>query len=99
MKHTEPLIRESHYSYQTSGNTTLGLEVQMLDFTELLEGIILALLIAEVTELTYHMWKMRSYEQKIDMHIEKMESHINMMEKHINAMYKEFDEIRRTVKD
>lgn len=60
----------------------------MLDFTQLLEGVILALLIAEVAELSYHIWKMRTYEQKIEMHIEKMESHIVMMDKQLEEISK-----------
>lgn len=63
-----------------------------MDFTELLEGIILGLLIIEVVELTYHMWRMRSYEQKIELHIEKMESHIAIMDRGL-------EEIRKGVKE
>ena len=63
-----------------------------MDFTELLEGIILGLLIIEVVELTYHMWRMRSYEQKIELHIQKMESHIAIMDRGL-------EEIRKGVKE
>ncbi len=59
-----------------------------MDVTELLELVILTLLIIEIMQLTYHLWRMRSYEQKIELHIEKMESHIGVMDK-------ELDEIRK----
>jgi hypothetical protein len=57
----------------------------------LFDGIILALLIIEVLELSHHMWRRQSYEQKIGLRMEEKESHIGMMDK-------ELEKTKRTVK-
>lgn len=57
-----------------------------LDVTELLEGLILALLIIELVELGYHIYKIRGYEKKIDQHLTKMDTHIAAMEQHIHEL-------------
>jgi len=57
-----------------------------LDFTQLLEELILVLVSVELAELAYHIYKMRSYERKIDQHLSKMDAHVLKMDSHVLKM-------------
>jgi len=58
----------------------------VLDLTQLLEELILVLVTIELAELAYHIYKMRTYEKKIDQHLTKMDAHILRMDQHVNQL-------------
>jgi len=57
-----------------------------LDLIQLLEELILAVVIIELIELAYHIYKMRKYEKKIDQHLAKMDTHMHRMEQHLHEL-------------
>jgi len=58
----------------------------VLDLTQLLEELILVFVAIELAELAYHIYKMRTYEKKIDQHLTKMDAHILKMDQHLNGL-------------
>jgi len=61
-------------------------EENVLDLTQLLEELILVLVTIELAQLAYHIYKMRTYEKKIDQHLTKMDAHILKMDQHVNGL-------------
>jgi len=57
-----------------------------LDLVQLLEELILVVVIAELLELAYHIYKMREYEKKINQHLAKMDAHMLRMEQHLHEL-------------
>jgi len=57
-----------------------------LDLIQLLEELILVLVIIELAELAYHIYKMRAYERKIDNHLTKMDAYILRMDQHMHEL-------------
>ena len=57
-----------------------------MDLTQLLEELILLLVSIELVQLFYHIYKMRTYEKKIDKHLIKMDEHILKMDQHVNEL-------------
>ena len=62
------------------------IEEDVLDLTQLLEELILLLVSIELVQLLYHIYKMRTYEKKIDKHLIKMDEHILKMNQHVSEI-------------
>jgi len=57
-----------------------------MDPIQILEILILALVLAELVVLLFHIFKMGVYERSIEAHILKMEEYMTKMDIHIDAL-------------
>jgi len=48
--------------------------------------MVLILIVIELVELAYHIWRMRRYEKKIDQHLTRMDAHMLKMDQYVNTL-------------
>jgi len=70
-----------------------------MDPIQILEALILTLVLVELMVLLYHIFKMRTYERKIEAHILTMEEHMTKMDSHIDALDKHLTKLDELLKE